>query len=129
MRDEPRPTAQAVAQLGAAARVRRLRPAVQGSRRPEEAPEAAARGRPGARLPQFRTVDVAVTDAIPFAVVDVEGAPPDPGEERDAAAAAAAAAEAYRVKTWPASALSGETCVEVRVRFARAKTRSEQELV
>jgi tRNA(Ile)-lysidine synthetase-like protein len=85
--------------------------------------------RPGARLPQFRTVDVAVTDAIPFAVVDVEGAPPDPGEERDAAAAAAAAAEAYRVKTWPASALSGETCVEVRVRFARAKTRSEQELV
>ena len=48
--------------------------------------------------------------------------------ERDAAAAAAAA-EAYRVKTWPASALSGETCVEVRVRFARAKTRSEQELV
>jgi hypothetical protein len=73
-------------------------------------------------------VDVAVTDAIPFAVVDVEGAPPDPGEERDAAAAAAAA-EAYRVKTWPASALSGETCVEVRVRFARAKTRSEQEVV
>ena len=84
--------------------------------------------RPGARLPQFRTVDVAVTDAIPFAVVDVEGAPPDPGEERDAAAAAAAA-EAYRVKTWPASALSGETCVEVRVRFARAKTRSDPELV
>ena len=81
--------------------------------------------RPGARLPQFRTVDVAVTDAIPFAVVDVEGAPPDPGEARDAAAAAAAAAEAYRVKKWPASALSGETCVEVRVRFARAKTRSE----
>ena len=36
-----------------------------------------------------------------------------------------AAAEAYRVKKWPASALSGETCVEVRVRFARAKTRSE----
>ena len=85
--------------------------------------------RPGARLPQFRSVDVTVTGAIPFAVVDVEGAPPDPGEaERDAAAAAAAAAEAYRVKTWPASALAGDTCVEVRVRFARAKTRSEQEL-
>ena len=30
--------------------------------------------RPGARLPQFRSVDVAVTGAIPFAVVDVEGA-------------------------------------------------------
>ena len=87
--------------------------------------------RPGARLPQFRSVDVTVTGAIPFAVVDVEGAPPDPGEaERDAspATAAAAAAEAYRVKTWPASALAGDTCVEVRVRFARAKTRSEQEL-
>jgi hypothetical protein len=31
------------------------------------------------------------------------------------------------VKTWPASALAGDTCVEVRVRFARAKTRSEQD--
>ena len=35
--------------------------------------------RPGARLPQFRSVDVAVTGAIPFAVVDVEGCTPDPG--------------------------------------------------
>ena len=41
--------------------------------------------RPGARLPQFRTVDVAVTGAIPFAVVDVEGAPRDPGEAAAAA--------------------------------------------
>ena len=82
--------------------------------------------RPGARLPQFRSLDVAVTGAIPFAVVDVEGAPQDPGEvARDDAAAAA---EAYRVKTWPASALSGETCVEVRVRFTRYKTRSEQDV-
>jgi hypothetical protein len=83
--------------------------------------------RPGARLPQFRSVDVAVTGAIPFAVVDVEGAPPDPGEAERDASPAAAAAEAYRVKTWPASALAGDTCVEVRVRFARAKTRSEQD--
>ena len=84
--------------------------------------------RPGARLPQFRSVDVAVTGAIPFAVVDVEGAPPDPGEaERDASP------RRRRRRGVPGEdvarlPLAGDTCVEVRVRFARAKTRSEQEL-
>lgn len=80
----------------------------------------------GARLPPFRGIDTAVTKVLPFAVCEVEGLPNDPRDLVDEALAENFAEE-YKVKKWPLNVVHDETCVEVRMRFTRTKTRSAEE--
>ena len=71
-------------------------------------------------------IDTAVTKVLPFAVCEVEGLPNDPRDLVDEALAENFAEE-YKVKKWPLNVVHDETCVEVRMRFTRTKTRSAEE--